>query len=252
MPVATAKLVHYLDSFLRINEVTDSPEAVNGLQVEAVEEITSISAAVDACQATIDQAVAAHSELLIVHHGLFWSGLQPLIGRHGRRIKKLYEGGVNLYSAHIPLDINPDVGNNACIARALGASEVEWFGDYLGEQLGAAFDTSIDLDALYQRLSNFLGVEPMLIDTGPKRVTRVGVISGGGGDMIGQAKKAGVDTFITGEGKHHTYFDAEEWGMNLIYAGHYATETVGIKSLCEHLANKFQLDWEFIDHPTGL
>ncbi|MDJ0767083.1 MAG: Nif3-like dinuclear metal center hexameric protein [Myxococcota bacterium] len=252
MPVATSELANYLDEFLRISDINDSPEAVNGLQVETVDEITSITAAVDACQASIAEAVSAKSDLLLVHHGLFWSGLQPLTGRHGQRVKTLFSGGVNLYSAHIPLDINPEVGNNAVLAGALGATDIEWFGDYMGEQLGAAFDTSITLEDLSSRLSKFLGVSPMIIAKGPEKVSRIGVISGGGGDMIGQAKAVGVDTFVTGEGKHHTFFDAEEWGINLIYAGHYATETVGVKALCEHLAEKFKLDWHFFDHPTGL
>ena len=242
----------YLDTYLRVADVADSAEALNGLQIDHEGPITRLAAAVDACLATINRAADNGAEFLLVHHGLFWAGLEPLTGRHGRRVRRLVESGIALYSAHIPLDLHPEVGNNAVLARKLGVSDREWFGDYKGEKLGVAGRLPIALEELSERVGTLFGVTPRTIACGPETVYRVGIISGGGGDMIEQARQAGVDTFITGEGKHHTYFDAEEWGLNLIFAGHYATETVGVKALAAHLSEEFDLPWDFIDHPTGM
>jgi dinuclear metal center YbgI/SA1388 family protein len=188
----------------------------------------------------------------LVHHGLFWGGLEPLSGRHGRRVRRLVENGIALYSAHIPLDLHPVVGNNAVIADGLGVADREFFGDYKGEKLGVVGRLPLPLSEVANKLGDLVGAPPRTIACGPDPVSRVGVISGGGGDMIAQARDAGVDTFITGEAQHHTYFDAEEWGMNVILAGHYATETVGVKALAAHLSGQFNLPWDFIDHPTGM
>ncbi len=242
----------YLDRYLRVAEVGDSAEAVNGLQVDHDGDVTRIAAAVDACQATINGAAELGSEFLLVHHGLFWGGLEPLTGRHGRRIRRLMNAGIALYSAHMPLDVHPEIGNNAVLADKLGIEGREWFGDYKGEQLGVAGKLSSSIQALVEQLKTIVGVEPRILPHGPEMVSRVGIISGGGGDMIAQARDAGVDTFITGEGKHHSFFDAEEWGLNVVFAGHYATETLGVKALAAHLSTKFELPWDFLDHPTGM
>ena len=252
MSLTTTDLTAYLNDYLRLTEVADSTEAMNGLQVDNFGSVTRIAAAVDACQAVIDRVADSGADFLLVHHGLFWGGLQSLTGRHGRRLRRLIECGIAVYSAHIPLDVHPDVGNNAVLARALGVEAPDWFGDYHGERLGIVGQLDLSLQELVGRVHTFLGIDPYVIAEGPNRVSRVGIISGGGGSMIGQARDAGADTYVTGEGKHHTYFDAEEWGMNVIYAGHYATETVGVKALAAHLADRFDLAWDFIDHPTGL
>lgn len=247
-----SELTSYLDDYLRIEEVRDSAEALNGLQFEGRRDVSRIACAVDACLATIDGADACRAELLLVHHGLFWSGLEPLTGRHGTRVRRLAEADIALYSVHVPLDLHPEVGNNAVLADMLELDAREWFGDYKGEALGVAGDLEIDLTELQRTVRVLLGVEPRTMAFGPSTTSRVGIISGGGGDMIGQARDAGVDTFITGEGKHHNYFDAEEWGLNVIFVGHYATETVGVKALAKHLSEKFDLPWDFIHHPTGM
>ncbi len=252
MTTYASDITTYLDEYLRIAEVNDSPEALNGLQLDHDGVITRMAVAVDACLATINAAAEHGAEFLLVHHGLFWAGLAPLTGRHGKRVRRLVEAGIALYSAHIPLDLHPEVGNNAVLANKLGLVDKEWFGDYKGEKLGVAGSLSVSLGELQQRLGKLLDGMPRTLACGPEHVTRIGIISGGGGDMIAQARDAGVDTFITGEGKHHTYFDAEELGLNVIFAGHYATETVGVKALASHLSEKFSLPWDFIDHPTGM
>jgi dinuclear metal center YbgI/SA1388 family protein len=192
------------------------------------------------------------AHLLLVHHGLFWGGLQPITGRHARRIRRLLEADVALYAAHLPLDTHPEVGNNAVLARVLGVTDSVRFGEYHEQLIGVAGSLHIPREELARRIGDALGGEPRVIATGPDTVQRVGIVTGGAGNLIAQARDAGLDTYVTGEGAHHTYFDAEEWRLNVIYAGHYLTETVGVKALGKHLEQRFGLPWDFIDHPTGL
>lgn len=245
-------LVRYLDNYLRTKEVGDEPQALNGLQVENGGEVQNVAVAVDACQAVIDQAAERGADLLLVHHGLFWGGLEPVVGRHYRRMAALIRHGIALYSAHIPLDRHPEVGNNVVLARRLGMEVRGWFGEHRGSPLGTWGEMDVPREALADRLSEILGARPRLIAGGPERVRRVGIITGSAGSMIAQARDAGLDSFVTGEGKHSSYFDAEELGVNVFYGGHYATETLGVKALAEHIAERFQLPWSFVDHPTGL
>jgi dinuclear metal center YbgI/SA1388 family protein len=258
-----AEVTTYLDEFLRIREVPDEVNAVNGLQVENSGEIGGIVAAVDASQATIDGVVASLESgkpppLILVHHGLFWDGNIPLTGRRYRRVSTLLAHDIPLYAAHIPLDVHPEVGNNAVLAERLGIRVEGLFGSYRGIPMGvwgmvpgslhSREAVALELDRVLHTLKG----SATLIPGGPERPSRVGIVTGAAGNMIGQARDAGVDTFITGEGPHHTYFDAMEWGLNLIYGGHYATETLGVQALASHLGERFDLTWDFHDHPTGL
>jgi dinuclear metal center YbgI/SA1388 family protein len=252
MPADLSELTSYLDGYLRVAEVADSERALNGLQLENSGTVSRIAVAVDVCQVTIDRAAEIAADLLIVHHGLFWGGLEPLTGRHGRRVRSMLARGIALYSVHLPLDLHPVVGNNAVLARQLGVEDAVWFGDHRGQPLGLAGNLDCTLVELAAAVGELLGVTPHVIPAGPERVSRVGVITGQGGSHMRQVLQAGLDTFVTGEGTHHTHFDAEEWGLNVVYAGHYATETVGVKALAGHLEAIFGLPWDFIDHPTGL
>jgi len=245
-------LVSYLDDYLRVRETGDDRHALNGLQVENSGDVRQLAVAVDACQAVIDQAAERGADLLVVHHGLFWGGLEPVRGRLYRKLAALVRHDVAVYSAHLPLDRHPEVGNNAVLARRLGMEVRGWWGEYEGAPLGVWGELDIEREALAERIAGALGVSPRLIAGGTPRVHRVGVITGAGGEMIGAAKEAGLDAFVTGEGRHWTYFDAEELGLNVYFAGHYATETVGVKALAEHVAQRFQIPWSFVDHPTGL
>ena len=245
-------LVAYLDEYLRVREVEDYERAFNGLQVENSGDVRHLAVAVDACQAVIDQAAERGADLLVVHHGLFWSPLEPLTGRSYRRVASLVRHGIAVYSAHLPLDRHPTVGNNPVLARLLGIEHRGWWGESRGAPIGVWGELDIDRAALGSRIAEVLGAAPLLLPGGPETVKRVGVVTGAGGSLIPAAREAGLDTFVTGEGAHHTYFDAEELGVNVFYAGHYRTETVGVKALAEHIAERFQLPWSFIDHPTGL
>ena len=248
------EVVDYLDAFLQVDQFPDDPNALNGLQVENSGLVTAVVAAVDASQRTIDRVVAESEPgtMLLVHHGLFWDGNRPVSERRYRRLKALLEHDIAVYSAHIPLDAHAEVGNNAVLARMLGILDPVAFDEYRGVPFGAAGHLIMSRDRLVDVLTEQLGAAVHLIPGGPETTTRVGVITGGAGGRIGAAAAAGLDTFITGEGAHHTTFDALEYGVNVLYAGHYATETVGVKALAEHVAQRFGLRWQFHDHPTGL
>lgn len=271
--VPLAELVAYLDAYLRLRDVPDYDGALNGLQVENHGTVDHLIAAVDASQRTIDGVIRSleredgdvglsggedgWAPLLLVHHGLFWDGNQPLAGRRYRRLKPLLDNDVAVYAAHLPLDAHPEVGNNAVLARLLGLEVAGWWGAYKGVPIAVRCEAPAALggrEALGARLQAALGLAapPMLIPGGPERPQRVGILTGGGGSMIAAARAEGIDTFITGEGAHHTYFDAMEHGVNVFYAGHYATETVGVRALAEHLGRRFGLPHLFHDHPTGL
>lgn len=255
--VPVAQLVEYLDQFLRIREIPDEAGAVNGLQVETQAGVVGrIVAAVDASQATIDGVMRPGDPptMLLVHHGLFWDGNQPITGRRFRRIAALFRGGVAVYSAHIPLDVHPEVGNNVVLARGLGLLNQQPFDVYKGIPIGIKGELAepISREALVATLDRLLNTRSRLLAGGPEQVRLVGIITGGAGGRIGAAREAGLDAFVTGEGAHHTYFDAMELGVNTIYAGHYATEQVGVTALARHLSDRFSIPWEFHDHPTGL
>ncbi len=246
-------LVQYLDDYLRVaEEVADAPEALNGLQVGNAGEVTRLAAAVDLCEATARMASEQHADCLLVHHGLFWGGLRPLVGRAYRRLAALIKGNLALYAAHLPLDRHPEVGNNSVLARLLGVTVRGEFGSYHGAPIGVWGEYSGKRDELTWSLTKALGCAPRLLPFGPQRVQRLGIVTGAGGSLIPQVAAAGLDTYVTGEGQHWTFFDAEELGINVFYAGHYATETVGVKALADHVSKKFDLPWVFLDHPTGL
>lgn len=246
------QLVSYLDDYLSARDPADDRNAMNGLQVEGLEDVRSFAVSVDACQATIDVAAKSGAGLLIVHHGLFWRGLEPVVGSAYRRLASLVKNGVALYASHAPLDRHPEVGNNAVLARKLGVAPRGLFGDYCGAPIGLWGELDMGRAELCAAVERVLGSSVRLLGYGPERCGRVGVITGAAGSSVRHAHAAGLDTFITGEGQHWTYFDAEELGVNMLLAGHYATETIGVKALGEHVSERFDLPWTFIDHPTGL
>ncbi len=245
-------LTAYLDTYLDVRGVRDHPEALNGLQVANDGRVSRIGAAVDASEATIRQATEHGVDFLLVHHGLFWGGLRPLTGPHHRRIAALLAHNVALYGAHLPLDCHPEVGNATLLAARVGVAVRGGFGEWQGQIVGVWGETEADRDAFTRLVSDALGAPPRVMPFGSAVVRRVGIATGGGGSLISQAHRAGLDTYVTGEGAHHTYFDAEELGVNVYYGGHYRTETFGVRALAEHLSSRFSIPWSFLDHPTGL
>lgn len=247
-----SQLTTWLDATLRTAEIGDYSGACNGLQVANSGRVTRIAAAVDACEAVLAEAAARGADLLLVHHGLFWAGVQPITGAAYRKMKTALGGDLAIYSSHLPLDLHPRLGNTALLCRALGFKKTEPFFPAKGQPIGQKVRLSISLADLAVRLEKVLGSAPHLAPGGPARTACIGVVTGSAGAEIAQAVAEGVDTFITGEGPHHSYTLAEELGTNLFYAGHYATETFGVKALAEAASKRFRVPWEFIDHPTGL
>ena len=249
-------LVSYLNDYLAIRDVPDYPQAYNGLQVDGKQrgsaDIRRVALTVDACFATLQQAVEANADLLIVHHGLFWGTRAPITGMLYRRLGLLFQHDMPLYSCHTPLDAHPEVGNNAVLTRLLGLEPTGMWGEMEGVPIGTYADAELSRADLVERIRAVLGIEPHCIATGPEQIRRLGVVTGAAGGWVERARARGIDTLLTGEGPHHTYFDAEEHGLNLIFAGHYATETVGLKALAAHLEAQFDLETLFLDHPTGL
>lgn len=247
------KLVRYSDSLLKTEEIEDYKGAVNGLQVTNQSGYVSrIAACVDASLATVKKAISAHADLLLVHHGLFWSPLQPLIGPKFELVSDLIHHNLAVYSSHLPLDMHPKLGNNAQLCQSLKLAQLKPFFHTKGVALGLQGIKTIKRSNLSALIEASVGHPPLLIPGGPESCRKIGVVTGGAGAELALAASEGVDTFITGEGPHWTYALAEEKGINVFYAGHYATETFGVKALAGHLSKKFHLDWLFIDHPTGL
>lgn len=247
------ELIDYLDDFLRIDEFDDKSQ--NGLQVEGPGELTKVAFAVDSCQASFEQAVAEGAQLLFVHHGLFWDEPLRLVGPHFRRVRTLIEGNCGLYAAHLPLDAHPEVGNNAELARLLELQDVQGFGEYRGVKIGVAgvLEPPLEIAALIGRIVTALGRPPIrILDGGPEEAQRVGCISGAAASMMDQAEEAGLDTFITGETSHAHFHQASERGLNVLFAGHYATETLGVRALARHLDGEFGLQTAFLEIPTGM
>jgi dinuclear metal center YbgI/SA1388 family protein len=250
--VALQDVVSFANELLEVAEIEDYPGAVNGLQLENRGIVAKIGAAVDASTRTIELAIDESVDLLVVHHGMFWGGVSPVTGPVYRRLAKAMEAGVAIYSVHLPLDFHPNLGNNVLLAEALELAPVTPFWFVKGRAQGCLATISLELDELVRRAERVLGRKIWCCPAGPSRTQRIGIITGGAGSHIVEVAAEGVDTFLTGEGPHHTFVLAEELGINLLYGGHYATETFGVKRLAARLAERFNLQWTFLDHPSEL
>jgi dinuclear metal center YbgI/SA1388 family protein len=245
-------IVKYTDKYLRVRKIEDWPNALNGLQIENSGNVTKIGAAVDVSTRVLTKVASQHVDLLIVHHGLFWPGLQPIAGGLRRQLKIAFENNIALYSAHLPLDVHPDVGNNAQLAAALGFKSTKPFLEEKGELVGLRVKESLPRAELIRKLRRVLRGPIKTFNFGPRETTRIAIVTGGAGSEIYRVAADKIDMFITGEAPHWAAIAAEELGMNLVLGGHYATETFGVKALAAHLSERFQVPWEFLDFPTGL
>ncbi|MGD0745356.1 MAG: Nif3-like dinuclear metal center hexameric protein [Verrucomicrobiota bacterium] len=250
-PLLTA-IANYCDRILRTKESQDYEGAINGLQVENRGSVTRLAAAVDASLATVKLAIAAGADLMIVHHGLFWSPPRPWTGKRYELLRLLVENNLAIYSSHLPLDAHSRLGNNARLCAALGLKRLKPFFFSHGQFIGFQARQKISRADLAGRLERATGAKPRMIPGGKGVCEKIGVVTGGAGGDLKLAAEEGVDTFITGEGPHWTYAAAEELGLNVFYGGHYATETFGVKALAAHLSRRFKVPWEFLYHPTGL
>ncbi len=245
-------LLHFLDETFDVSGFPDYPNALNGLQVEGPGTVKRLAVAVDASEVTILAAVEREADLLLVHHGIFWDGFTAITGPRYRKVRALLAGGTGLYGLHLPLDAHPAYGNCALLTRAMQLAPDGPFGDFQGRKIGWTAAADLHREELKIRLTAAVGGAPRLIPGGPENVRRLAVVTGGAASSLREAAAAGVDALITGEGAHHHFHEAMELGMNLYLAGHYATETFGVKAVGELLAARFGLEWTFLDFPTGL
>jgi dinuclear metal center YbgI/SA1388 family protein len=247
----SSKLEKWLDSLLRIREIPD--DSMNGIQVGNSGRVSKVALAVDVSEAAIQDAASLKADFIIVHHGLFWGKPSPLVGPLLKRIRLLIESDISLYAAHLPLDLHPQIGNNAQICEKMGWKPDSDFGEYHGSVIGkeVTFPDPIPLESIVEGLRGLFRVEPTVWRFGPDRIRRAAVISGGAMSMIDQVAREGVDAYITGEFGHSHYWTAKEAGINVVFGGHYATETWGVRALGERIRMELGLETAFLDHPTG-
>jgi len=246
------EIVSYTDRFLRIQDVGDWDNALNGLQIENSGRVTRIGAAVDVSTRVLTEAGRKNVDFLIVHHGLFWPGLQPVTRLLRRQLQLAFKTDMALYSAHLPLDIHPKVGNNAQLVAALGLKSTQPFLEEKGQPVGLKTRASISRNELVRKMRKALNGPVKVFEFGPKQTRTIGVVTGAAGSEIYRVAEENIDTFITGEAPHWSAVAAEELGINLLLGGHYATEVFVVKALAAHLSKRFRIPWEFIDCPTGL
>ena len=257
MSVRAVELAQRIDRLLSVEGHPDYPTALNGLQVDSRNPVRAIAAAVDASLRSIQGAANAGANFLIVHHGLFWSGVQPLIGGPYQRFRFLFEHDIAVYASHLPLDAHPEFGNNALLAREFGLTPSRPFATFQGVPIGVAGDTDTPTDAILSLADAFArrhgGRARSSAITEGHRTRRWAICTGAGAssDTLREAEAAGVDTLITGEGPHHTTVEAPERGVVVVYAGHYATETLGVMAIAERIAGEVGVPWSFVDAPTG-
>lgn len=250
--VLLENIVSFLDRELKSSSISDYPGAVNGLQLTNGGEIFRVVAAVDASLPVIQAAAKGGPGLLIVHHGLFWQGLQPVTGAFYEKLKIAMDADLAIYSSHLPLDVHPELGNNSLLAKAIGVENAKPFLDRNGLLIGLRGSWRGSRAELLKTLEGAVGGRVHHCPGGPDRINSVGIITGGAGGEVAKVAAAGVDSFITGEGPHWSFPLAEELGMNVFYSGHYATETFGVRALARLIAEANEIPWNFIDHPTGL
>ncbi len=252
------ELTKYADELLETASTPDYPNALNGLQLENRGAVQGIAAAVDFSTRTIRGTLEKSANLLLVHHGMFWGGLEPLAGPNYSRLRTLIDNDIGVYASHLPLDRHPTLGNNSLLARELGLEPTGSFALYKEISIGVCGNADIDTATLADRARRFARGEGGEIRTTPisttRRTRKWAICTGAGAsaDTLHEASTSGVDTLIVGEGAHWTAIHAEEHGLAVIYAGHYATETLGIRALARHLGEKFDIPWNFVDAPTGL
>lgn len=243
-------IVQFLDDYLSVKTIPDV--SCNGLQVEGMTEIERVALAVDDCLEAYHKAADANCQMLVVHHGLIWGGLTAITGATYQRIKYLVEHSLNLYAAHLPLDMHPESGNNAVLASMLNLTDREPFGEYKGQLIGVSgtLPSPAPLDKLAFDLGQELGGPTSALPFGPDQIRTVGIVSGGGSDCIPEAITKHLDCVITGESSHENHHLALEGHINVLYCGHYHSEQVGVKALGEKLKAEFGVQTVFLDIPT--
>lgn len=253
-----AQIADHLEETLSVSSTPDYPPALNGVQVGHRGPVRQIAAAVDASLRTIRMAGEVGANLLLVHHGLFWGGRRAITGPHEERLRALFALDLAVYSAHLPLDAHKEFGNSALLARELGLVTSAPFARFEGIHCGVRGEADVDTTALVARVSAWaapLGHHAISSPISASHRTRRWAICSGSGaqaETLAEAYASGVDTLIVGEGPHWSAVEAEEFGLVIVYAGHYATETLGVRAVAAHLSKRFDVPWTFVHAPTGL
>jgi dinuclear metal center YbgI/SA1388 family protein len=252
VPATLKEILEAADAILEPERFEDY--GPNGLQVPGRAEVATLATGVSAHLELFQQAAAEKADLLLVHHGIFWgSGPGPIDEQLKRRLQVLFDADISLAAYHLPLDAHLELGNNALLAQALGAEELRPFAVHRGEPIGVLAelpDGGMTLAELSERTREVTAREPLVFDSGPPRIDRVGIVSGAGADYLADAAAAGAQAFITGEPAERCMAQARELGLHFLAAGHYATETFGVRRLGEHLAGRFDLRHVFLDAPN--
>lgn len=252
--IPLAELARYMDELLETSRWETVDSSLNGLQVEGGPHVRALAFAVDTSLETIRMCRENGANMLIVHHGLFWGKPLAITGSHRSRVKTLLDDGISLYAAHLPLDFHPVLGHNAMLAVKLGLQSTGPLAVEKGLPIGliASASQAFERNDFIARLDSLLETHSQVLPFGPDTIEHIGICSGGGAKMLTEPLSRRIDTFITGEASHTIYHFAREWGVNVIFAGHYATETPGLKALSDHLSARFSLAVSFLDAPTGL
>lgn len=252
MPARRDEIIEYCNELLAIGEFTDY--GPNGLQVPGSERVSALVSGVSAHRELLERAVASGTQLLIVHHGLFWDfHPRSLSVAMAARLRIALEANLSVAGYHLPLDAHPRIGNNALLRERLGLEpSPEPFGLVKGRPIGVVGRHPAGLPAaeLTARVRELTGREPLVFPAGPERVRSVGIVSGAGSAMIGEAVALGLDALLTGEPAEHAMADAREGGLHFIAAGHYATETLGVRRLGDEIASRFAIRHDFVDVPN--
>jgi dinuclear metal center YbgI/SA1388 family protein len=245
----------WLNDCLDLPAVASLDSSLNGLQVASrTPDISKVAFAVDAAMESFRRAAEWGAQLLVVHHGILWDRQQRITGSFYDRIRFLVEKDLALYAAHLPLDVHPEVGNNAGIARQLGLVDLRPFGTYKGAALGCkgVLADALPFDEVVSRLTGRQGEPVRTLPFGPSLVKSIGVISGDAPWGAAQAAAEGLDAFVTGEPAHEIYHHCLEQHIHAIFAGHYHSESYGVQSLAGRLARETGLVTTYLDIPTGL
>jgi dinuclear metal center YbgI/SA1388 family protein len=254
MPCELTEAIAWLDQLLQPGRFKDY--CPNGLQFPGKSEVRRLATGVTASVDLFERAIATEADLLIVHHGLFWgSTATPVDPRMKHRLKLLFDSDMSLAAYHLPLDAHPQLGNNALIAQALGAEALEPFALHDGEPIGfiARFPgKGMDAKDLFARVTTLTQRTPLVFDAGPEQINKLAIVSGAGNDYLQDAVAAGADAFLTGEPAERVMSEAQESAIHFIAAGHYATETFGVRRIGEHLSERFALEHTFIDVPNPI
>jgi dinuclear metal center YbgI/SA1388 family protein len=245
---------HYIKELLAIEQLSGIDSSLNGLQVSRNNPlINNIAFAVDASAESFQRAVAWGAELLFCHHGIFFGKTRPVTGILYSRIQYLIENQLALYAVHMPLDLHPELGNNAGIAGLLKLKNRETFGLYHGIKMG--IKGTLPKEASLNQISNLLGknkpLPPRILAFGKEKIKTVGIVSGGAANNVRDAIEEKLDLYITGEASHTIYHECAEAGINVIFAGHYLSEVWGVHSVQRKIAAETKLKNCFIDIPTG-